>query len=134
MNTERTNLFAHTEQPAAGIQYVGYLSLNRETDGRVTLCVRSPGDAVQSTSGTISLSPELLESFAVAILSHLHGEPLPEAVTDDMVGRFLGWPLPENFSPDGGVTFQAPAVGWPSGTNLLNALQAKEMLRHVLGA
>lgn len=44
MPTERTNLFAYTEPTSPVGQYVGYVSLNRETDGRVTLTVREPGD------------------------------------------------------------------------------------------
>lgn len=68
-------------------------------------------------------------------------------VTDEMVNRFLMWPLPKGFSPDGGVEF-VRVVGtmdgarpreelgpsfWPSGTNLLSADQARAMLEHVLG-
>lgn len=54
-----------------------------------------------------------------------------------MVNRFLGWKLPANFSPDGGISVKrpnyAPNVAWePSGTNLLNADQADAMVRHLL--
>ena len=57
-----------------------------------------------------------------------------------MVGRFLGWRLPENFSPDGGISFEM----WgnkgtphqykrePSGTNLLDAVQAEAMVRYMI--
>jgi len=55
-------------------------------------------------------------------------------VTDEMVGRFLGWKLPLNFVPDCGVSFAPPdAPHWPTGTNLLSAEQARAMLEHVLG-
>lgn len=59
-----------------------------------------------------------------------------------MVNRFLGWKLPENFRPDGGVQFDADAAKKldprnlryePYGTNLLNATQADAMVRHMLG-
>ena len=57
-----------------------------------------------------------------------------------MVTRFLSWKLPKDFHPDGGMVF-IPTKGrgydsphWPCGTNLLNAQQAREMLRHVLAA
>lgn len=66
-------------------------------------------------------------------------KPVVPDITDEMVNRFLAWRLPRDFAPDGGVQFtpprpdQDPAVHWPSGTNLLNALQAKAMLQHVLG-
>lgn len=56
-----------------------------------------------------------------------------------MTDRFLGWKLPENFRPDGGVTF-IPSYNngtleggkhEPAGTNLLTATQAEEMIRHI---
>lgn len=58
-----------------------------------------------------------------------------------MAERFLSWKLPENFNPDGGISFQK--VGnegttyefkrEPSGTNLLDFTQAAAMVRHMLG-
>lgn len=57
-----------------------------------------------------------------------------------MVDRFLGWKLPENFSPDAGISFKAefnehmahPMRHEPSGTNLFDATQATEMVRHMI--
>lgn len=58
-----------------------------------------------------------------------------------MVDRFLSWPLPENFMPDGGISFD-PVVNAgtkyagprePVGTNLFDATQAEAMVRHMLG-
>lgn len=58
---------------------------------------------------------------------------------DQMVDRFLGWKLPEDFSPDGGISFK-PTFNEgtpfemrhdPCGTNLFHAGQAKAMLEHV---
>lgn len=57
-----------------------------------------------------------------------------------MVSRFLAWKLPENFSPDGGISFKRefnentphPMKAEPSGTNLLDATQAEAMVRHML--
>lgn len=58
-----------------------------------------------------------------------------------MVNRFLAWKLPENFSPDGGISFKAefnehlpsgPMKHEPSGTNLMDASQAAAMVRHML--
>ena len=63
-------------------------------------------------------------------------EKLGSDVTDVMVGRFLSWTLPRDFSPDGHIRFDrdaADAGSWPVGTNLLNAIQARAMLKHVLG-
>lgn len=61
-------------------------------------------------------------------------------VVEQAVNRFLSWKLPKDFRPDGGVVF-IPTKGrgydsphWPCGTNLLNAQQAREMLRYVFAA
>lgn len=59
---------------------------------------------------------------------------------DMMVDRFLGWKLPADFAPDGGISFKRdfnehtayPMKNEPIGTNLLTAIQAKEMLEYVL--
>lgn len=65
-------------------------------------------------------------------------------MTDDqikyMVERFLQWRLPENFSPDCGISFQAdynnltahPARHEPRGTNLFDFTQAREMVRFMV--
>jgi hypothetical protein len=61
-------------------------------------------------------------------------------VTDEMVNRFLNWKLPASFSPDCGISFDGRkpdelnphGKGWPVGTNLLTAIEAREMLEHVL--
>lgn len=53
-----------------------------------------------------------------------------------MVDRFLGWKLPNDFAPDAGISLNRTYVdnfGMPTGTNLLHAGQAKEMLQHVVG-
>lgn len=55
-----------------------------------------------------------------------------------MVDRFLGWKLPDDFAPDCHINFDREAAAafvesWPTGTNLLHAGQAKEMLQHVIG-
>lgn len=65
---------------------------------------------------------------------------ITEAQIKHMVGRFLGWKLPENFQPDAGISFQAhfnngTAEGGqhqPMGTNLLDATQADAMVRYLL--
>lgn len=57
-----------------------------------------------------------------------------------MVDRFLGWKLPDNFSPDAGISFKAdynehtayPAKHVPSGTNLFDATQADAMVRYMI--
>lgn len=57
-----------------------------------------------------------------------------------MVSRFLAWRLPENFNPDGGISFKPtfnehtahPMKAEPVGTNLFTAAQAEAMVRHML--
>ena len=57
---------------------------------------------------------------------------------DKMVDRFLAWPLPKDFCPDGGISFiinmdaRGYAPSWPVGTNLFTADQARQMFEHVL--
>jgi hypothetical protein len=56
-----------------------------------------------------------------------------------MVDRFLGWKLPENFNPDGGISFKRmfnentdhPMRAEPSGTNLFDAKEAEAMVRYM---
>ena len=60
-------------------------------------------------------------------------------VTEEMVNRFLMWRLPEDFRPDGGISFTRSKYGetvhpMPVGTNLLTYTQAKAMLEFVLAA
>lgn len=50
----------------------------------------------------------------------------------ELVDRFLSWPLPETVSSDPCVTVPASA-GKRSGTNLLTADEARQMLEHVIG-
>lgn len=56
-----------------------------------------------------------------------------------MVERFLQWKLPEDFSPDCGISFKSefnehtahPMKNKPTGTNLFNAAQAEAMIRFI---
>lgn len=63
--------------------------------------------------------------------------PLSEDQIKYMVDRFLGWRLPQNFSPDAGISYKrpnyAPSVdATPSGTNLFDATQADAMVRYMI--
>jgi hypothetical protein len=57
-----------------------------------------------------------------------------------LVDRFLGWRLPRNFNPDAGIRYSQPIPmsdnepprEMPSGTNLFDATQANEMVRHMI--
>lgn len=78
--------------------------------------------------------------------TEIHTDGGGRAVTDEMVNRFLCWRLPEDFSPDGGISFSKTVrtmegerprsemgpAWWPIGTNLLSADQARSMLEHIL--
>lgn len=64
---------------------------------------------------------------------------MTDAQIKHMVDRFLAWKLPENFSPDAGISFKAefnegtewPMKHQPHGTNLFDATQAEAMIRHL---
>ena len=47
------------------------------------------------------------------------------------VDRFLGWKLPDDFNPDGGISFKK-GLSDTIGTNLFTAQQAQEMFEYVL--
>lgn len=57
-----------------------------------------------------------------------------------MANRFLQWKLPEHFNPDCGISFKRdfnertayPMKHEPVGTNLFDARQAEEMVRHMV--
>ena len=65
---------------------------------------------------------------------------LTENQIKHMVERFLRWKLPENFSPDGGISFEReynthtshPMKNEPVGTNLFDYNQATEMVEYML--
>lgn len=65
---------------------------------------------------------------------------MTDAQIKHMVNRFLSWRLPENFSPDAGISFKPdfnehtahPMKHAPTGTNLLDAQQAKILVRHMI--
>lgn len=78
---------------------------------------------------------------AKALVAERKGKSLTEDQIKHMVNRFLAWKLPENFNPDGGVSFKkthsecmphGPVKYDPSGTNLFDATQADAMVRHML--
>lgn len=65
-----------------------------------------------------------------------------EALVIEMVNRFLGWKLPQDFQPDCYISFDRVAAeslrdktegtAWPVGTNLFTADQAKTMVEYML--
>ena len=65
---------------------------------------------------------------------------MTDAQIKHMVDRFLGWRLPENFTPDAGISFKptfndhlpVPMKHEPTGTNLFDATQADAMVRYLV--
>lgn len=60
-----------------------------------------------------------------------------DAVLKIAVDRFLRWKMPENFMPDRYIAFNVAEArndphGWPTGTNLFTATEAREMFEHCL--
>ena len=59
-------------------------------------------------------------------------------IVTEAVNKFLGWKLPANFYPDHAIVFHKDKCefdrvgGWPIGTNLFTADQAKAMFEHCL--
>lgn len=61
-------------------------------------------------------------------------------VNEEMIDRFLTWPLPKTFAPDGGISFTKFYHGVdnglhpykPIGTNLFTADETRQMLEYVL--
>ena len=56
---------------------------------------------------------------------------LAQARDKAMADAFLCWRLPKDFSPDAGISFNAPdnEAHWPVGTNLFTAEQAAKMFK-----
>ena len=62
-----------------------------------------------------------------------------EEQLDAMVNRFLSWRLPKPWNPDNGISYARPNYAhapaehdWPTGTNLFDARQARQMVLHML--
>ncbi|WHZ33442.1 hypothetical protein [Sagittula sp. MA-2] len=99
------------------------------------------GSMWQSRDETIRLMDEAAARIAALEAELAAARRCPPSV-EDMTRRFLTWPLPEDFSPDAGITFE-PVMNagtayehkhQPVGTNLLNYKQAKAMVKHITGA
>ena len=79
---------------------------------------------------------EVVEKLRIAF-----GVPTAEDLVDEMVNNFLCWKLPKYFAPDAGISFRPTTPyeedkygnsGWPIGTNLFTAEQAREMIKFML--
>jgi hypothetical protein len=101
-------------------------------------------EAIASVNEDNDLGPDSLtratdHRMAAEEIRRRFGRPTEEQIKH-MVNRFLGWRLPENFNPDGGISFKKtfndhmpqPMKHEPVGTNLFSAEQATEMVRYML--
>ena len=85
------------------------------------------------------VTPADIEANIVSEHYFTAADGIAPCVSDAMVTNFLSWKLPEDFLPDAGIAFiptkrYGPDTPfWPTGTNLLNAYQAGQMLQQVIG-
>lgn len=96
-------------------------------------------------SDTRSSDYDVLDQGVLEAIESAKLQAHAEAIVSDeqikyMASRFLQWRLPENFNPDGGISFKktynehapwGPMKHEPVGTNLLDATQAEEMVRYI---
>lgn len=120
-------IHAYTEPSGPNPAYVN-ISERPDIKGQAIITVRSTGD---SFGRRMTLSRDQAVALAHDILRH-YGAPTPDVKA--AVDRFLGWKLPQDFAPDAGISFMPSThpLGWPVGTNLLSADQAKAMFEHAL--
>lgn len=96
--------------------------------------------SVEGVQRMLAQWDEIARRFASEILLASRPESVAAPDIERMTQRFLGWPLPENFNPDDGITF-SPIVNagtaheykrHPTGTNLLDYDQAKAMIQYIV--
>ena len=71
---------------------------------------------------------------------HMGDNAMNDTQVKHMVDRFLSYRFPADMQPDGGLSIRRvfnegtphQYEATPSGTNLLNAVQAEAMVRHML--
>lgn len=82
-----------------------------------------------------------LDAYRIGQIEKLRARPaVTESDIKQMVNRFLGWRLPENFRPDAGISFKAefnehtphPMKHNPTGTNLFDSQQTEAMVRYMV--
>lgn len=93
---------------------------------------------IRDLEDTIKVLCQQMERIVAGKDAEIEQLKAEKAMTDDqikyMVDRFLGWRLPETFNPDGGVHFEgiAGVSPMPIGTNILTAIEATAMIRHMV--
>lgn len=89
-----------------------------------------PSVSVSPENDDAELGEKIAKDNAIHELWPLMGYALKARLaepTDAMVERFLAWPVPASVHPDG-----TPGQPGRTGTNLLSAPEARQMLEHVL--
>lgn len=113
--------------------------------GEDTGCL-DPDDLSAENCEVLYVEQELTEILKRAVRDSVKGEgetatmKINDEQIEYMVQRFLGWRLPENFNPDAGISFKRtfnehtdhPMKSEPTGTNLFDYGQAKEMIRYLI--
>lgn len=120
---------------------------------RAVLAVQATADADEAATAIVTAilhgdekHQAWLREFQPKIAAIIRKAVSPKAAADGprdikrLVNRFLGWKLPENFSPDAGISFKktfndhfpVPMKHEPTGTNLFDASQTEAMFRYVL--
>lgn len=102
--------------------------------------LESNEDAILAALDRAKESVIALEESSAAKQFLQEPRQITEVQIKQMVDRFLGWELPEDFNPDGGISFKKmrnentpwPAKNTPTGTNLLDAVQAEKMVHYML--
>lgn len=93
--------------------------------------------------GNMQNSPEAVQAYIRQSMPNISKELvalMTRPSIQECVTRFLRWKLPKDFSPDAGISFERvfnkdtpyEMEHSPTGTNLLDAVQAKEMIEHIL--
>lgn len=140
-NAELKALFATTKEEAThnGIEFLMHgknmafkignqmFTLAHEPD--------EPGDFEFMKGALLHALSTITPDVNVTFLAKLDQANTKDAIAQ-AVDRFLGWKLPQDFAPDCGISF-APLGhpnGWPTGTNLFTAVQARQMLEYMLSA
>jgi hypothetical protein len=120
-------IHAYTEPRGPNPAYIN-ISERVSNPVDVIITVRAVGE---NDASSIILDRTQAVALAHDILRHYRA-PTPDVKA--AVDRFLGWKLPQDFAPDAGISFTPSThpLGWPVGTNLLSADQAKEMFTHCL--
>lgn len=84
------------------------------------------------------VGPDELDDFNDEVRAAL-AAPATTPDVKAMANRLMGWPLPKDFYPDGGISFDGRKDDewnknktWPIGTNLLTFDQAVAMFEYVL--